>query len=98
MIQIKQDWIDFAARAAEHFAKHKEHRTFTTGEIESGCLFAVKWGLDNDCVLVFQLDTDPIIFAQIIKEIKYAVQKHEVVLFGKQLIEDFFNQIHRKRR
>lgn len=69
MTHVKQEWIDFANKAAEHFGKNPEHNTFTIDKIEAGCLFAVKWGLGDDCVLVFQLDVlyDPLIFTQIIK-------------------------------
>lgn len=48
--------IEFAEKAAAHFAAHPEHSTYTEGEIISGCLFAVRWGLGDDCVLVFKLD------------------------------------------
>lgn len=69
MTHVKQEWIGFANKAAEHFSKNQNHYTFTDGGIEAGCLFAVKWGLGDDCVLVFRLDTlyDPLIFTQIIK-------------------------------
>jgi len=60
--------IEFVERAAKHFAEFPEHSTFTVGPVMSGCLFAARWGLDNDCVLMFRLDEDfePIIFGQAI--------------------------------
>lgn len=54
----EQERISFAKRAAEHFAKHPEHYTFTGGDIVPGCLFAVRWGIGDDCVLVFRVDPD----------------------------------------
>lgn len=51
-----EDELKFAHRAAEHFAKHAEHQTFTDGEIQSGCLLAIRWGLGEDCVVVVKLD------------------------------------------
>lgn len=48
--------IEFAKKAARHFATHSEHSTFTDGEVVPGCLFAVRWGLGDDCVLVLKLD------------------------------------------
>ena len=70
MTHVKQEWIDFANKAAEHFNKNPKHVTFTDGNIEAGCLFGVKWGLGDDCILVFQLDYvyEPVIFTQFIKE------------------------------
>lgn len=72
MTHVKQEWMDFAKLAAENFTKHPKNNTFTKGNIEAGCLFAVRWGLGDDCVLVFQLDFmyEPLIFTQIIKEEK----------------------------
>ena len=62
--------IEFAKKAAEAFSKEKDFTTFTlNGKIEGGELFAVRWGLGDDCVLVFRLDfNEPIIFKQFIKE------------------------------
>jgi len=63
----EQKVLDFGRTAAEHFEKHPKHYSFTTtGEIEPGCLLALRWGLGEDCVLVFRLDEyfDPIIFQQ----------------------------------
>ena len=69
MTHIKQDMIDFAKRAAKNFEEHPEYSTFTDGEVEAGCLFGVRWGLGDDCVLVFELDyNDPVIFTQFIKK------------------------------
>ena len=70
MIHIKPEWIGFANKAAKDFGENPDHTTFTDGRIEAGCLFGVRWGLGNDCVLVFQLDMcyEPAIFTQIIKE------------------------------
>lgn len=48
--------IEFAKKAAAHFALHPEHSTYTGEEIKPGCLFAVRWGLCDDCVLVLKLD------------------------------------------
>ena len=72
MTHIKPEWIEFANKAARKFEENPSFTTVTIGEIEAGCLFAVKWGLGDDCVLVFQLDNiyEPAIFTQIIKEKK----------------------------
>lgn len=48
----------FARKAAAWFVKHPEHRTYTDGEILPGKWFASKWGLDENCVVVFKIDAD----------------------------------------
>lgn len=60
---------DFAEDAARHFAKHKEHTTYTHDKLEEGCLFAMRWGWGNDCVVIFRLDEDfePVNYQQLIK-------------------------------
>lgn len=58
----------FAKKAAMFFAKHEDYCTFTRGGIEAGELFAVKFGIDNDCVVVFRIDKnfEPINYQQLI--------------------------------
>ena len=62
--------LDFARLAAEMFSENDGWTTFTDGDIEPGCLFAVRWGLGDDCVLVMRLDDDhkPTVYQQIIKK------------------------------
>ena len=48
--------LEFAEKAAAHFAAHPEHSTYTDGEIVPGCFFAVRWGMGEDCVLVLKID------------------------------------------
>jgi HD-like signal output (HDOD) protein len=45
---------EFAKRAADDFEKYPEHTTF--GNIGCGEYLAIRWGLDNDCVLVILQD------------------------------------------
>lgn len=47
--------LEFARKAAQHFAENPGHNTYTDGEIEPGCLFGLRWGLSDDCVLVIKL-------------------------------------------
>ena len=60
----------FAKEAAKHFASNEEHYTYTGGDIEAGCLFALRWGLGDDCVVVFRLDEDfePTNYQQLIRQ------------------------------
>lgn len=59
--------VSFAQRAAKCFSEDKTKWTFTDGEIISGCMFAARWGLGNDCVLVFRLnDEEPVNFQNIV--------------------------------
>jgi hypothetical protein len=58
--------MDFAKKAAEHFAANPNHWTF--GEIGADELLGLRWGCGNDCVLVIrQADEEAVIFGQIIK-------------------------------
>lgn len=59
--------MDFAKKAAEHFAENPKHQTF--GEIAPGSLLGLRWGCGKDCVLVLKLDEyeRPVLFAQIIE-------------------------------
>ena len=59
---------EFAERAAEDFAENSKHYTFTDSTIEAGCLFALRFGLNEDCVVVFRLDEnfEPINYQQLI--------------------------------
>jgi hypothetical protein len=71
-VEAEQGKIDFAERAAVHFAANRDHSTF--GNIKPGIYLAIRWGLGDDCVLVLKLDEDfdPIIFANIIKQTEAA--------------------------
>ena len=62
--------IEFAERAAKYFEEHHDITTYTDGEIEPGCYFAIRWGFGNDCVLVLKLDEnyEQKIYANIIKK------------------------------
>lgn len=62
--------MEFAEKAAEHFAEHPNHWSF--GEIAPGELLALRWGMGNDCVLVIRQheDEEPVNFQQIIKVIE----------------------------
>jgi hypothetical protein len=62
--------IAFASKAAEHFAAHPNHWTYSDGDITPGCLLALRWGLGKDCVLVLKLDENemPVNFQHLIRE------------------------------
>jgi hypothetical protein len=64
----RQEKDAFAERAAKHFTKHPEHWTFTDGEIEARAYFALKFGLGEDCVVVFRIDDEePLNYQQIME-------------------------------
>lgn len=50
---------NFARKAIQHFLEHPTHYTFTADVIEYGELFAVRWGADQDCVVVFEIGSSP---------------------------------------
>ena len=65
----EREQIEFAEKAALHFASHPEHSSF--GEIKQGEYLALRWGLGNDCVLVLKLDEyfEPVNYQQLIKRV-----------------------------
>lgn len=54
--------IEFAKLAMQCFSENPNKATFTTGEIEYDALFAVRWGMGEDCALVFTIGDEPIIY------------------------------------
>ena len=47
---------EFVEKAAAMFQKNPGITKY--GEMEPGNYFAIRWGMDNDCVIVFKLDPD----------------------------------------
>lgn len=74
MVYIDEEYEvkEFAQKAAKYFADHDEHTTFTDSDIEAGCLFAMRYGFFNDCVVVFRLDDvfEPVNYQELIKCVK----------------------------
>lgn len=58
MVKVEEEMeqIRFADRAARYFALHPECYSFSDVDLSPGCLLALRWGLDDDCVLVLKLD------------------------------------------
>ena len=58
----------FAQRAADHFANNPKHWTYSNEEGPTpGALFALRWGLGQDCVVVFRIsDDEPVNYQNII--------------------------------
>lgn len=48
--------LEFVKTAAEYFDKNPMASTY--GDIKPGTLFALRWGLMNDAVVVFKIDED----------------------------------------
>lgn len=61
---------EFALKAAEYFADHPAITSFTSGGVEEDALFALRWGLGADCVMVFTIKDEPEIYEQIIAKDK----------------------------
>lgn len=67
----EKEMLAFATEAAEVFSKNTECVTFTrNGAVSTGELFAVRWGLCDDCVLVFRVDpgTEPTLYPGMVKK------------------------------
>ena len=62
--------LAFAERAKPQFEGVKN--TYTDGDIKAGCFFAVKFGVGDDCILVFKLayDFEPINLTHMISRAK----------------------------
>ena len=54
----EEDRQAFARRAAAWFVAHPKDRTYTDGEVRPGKWFASKWGLDENGVVVFKIDSE----------------------------------------
>lgn len=55
-LKEEQEVIDFTKRAKERFEGN--NKMFTFGDIKPGELFAMRWGVCDDCILVFRIDED----------------------------------------
>ncbi len=68
-IDDEKNIIEFAEVARDFFKKNTRCNSYTAGEIKAGCLFAMRFGLVDDCVLLFKLDDNfqPINFQNCIR-------------------------------
>ena len=57
-VELDKEVINFVEKAAIKFIENPKWRSYTDGEIKSGCFFALRYGLDNNGVVVFKLDED----------------------------------------
>lgn len=64
-----RDEIAFAERVAKAMGKDPEMQSYTDGEIVPGCLIGLRWGLEDDCVLVLRLSDyhTPTIYGEVIQ-------------------------------
>lgn len=63
----------FALEAAKAFAENDKLTTYSdSGTIEKGEYFAIRWGLDRNCVVVFKIDEfeEPINYMELITTFK----------------------------
>jgi hypothetical protein len=76
MNQVRVDEIEaelaFAKKAAKCFAENESVTTYTESDIVPGCFFAIRWGLDRDCVVVFKVAEDciPTNYSNLVKDHK----------------------------
>jgi hypothetical protein len=61
-----EDQNNFARRAASHFRENENHWSYTDGDIKEGALFALRFGMARDCVLIFEIGSEPINYQNII--------------------------------
>ena len=65
MTQISPELRKFARQATERF--NKEPKLFTYGDLKPDTYFAMRWGLGDDCVIIFKLSfEEPIIYTKVL--------------------------------
>lgn len=57
-LEEQQEKLEFVKEAAEFFKQNPTYTSYTSGKIVPGCLFALRFGLGGDCVVVFRIDDD----------------------------------------
>lgn len=69
-IEDELEVMEFVQKAAKAFEQDPQLRTFTDEDIKPDCLFAVRWGLGDDGVLVFKLHDafEPTVYGQVIRK------------------------------
>jgi len=67
-IEDEKEEREFALRAATAFDADEHLVSYTDGDIKAGCFFALRFGADEDCVVVMKLDEfhEPINYQNII--------------------------------
>lgn len=72
-LQEEQESLAFAREAAKAFEENPKYSTYSTGVIKEGEYFAVRWGMNDRCVLIFKVSHDftPTVYTDLIpKEVK----------------------------
>lgn len=58
LMTTAKEEIAFVERAAAKFSEKPEMATYTDQPVSAGCLFAVRWGSADDCVLLLRLEAE----------------------------------------
>ena len=69
-IKEQKDILEFVERASKCMKNNAGINTYTdSGHLDKGELFAIRWGLGNDCIYVFKIDEsfEPINFQQALR-------------------------------
>ena len=79
-IKSENELLDFVKQAAKWFELHPWGRTFTgqgAEDLDTDTLFAVRWGGDDDCVLVLRTsDTfEPVVYGQVMDKPAIGIQE-----------------------
>ena len=69
MRHAKLDEAEFVKKAIKHFDDNPKNYSF--GDLKEGTFFAMRFGLGDDCVLMFKLDDhfEPTVYGQVIKPV-----------------------------
>lgn len=61
--------IAFAEKAARWFSNNHDATTFSNTIPKAGDLFAVRWGMTGQSVLVFRIDDEPEVYGDIVQHV-----------------------------
>lgn len=71
MVQMEEErkLHEFVQKAAKSFSENPKFYTFTEDKIDRGVFFAIRYGLGDDCIVVFKIsdEMEPVNFQNIIK-------------------------------
>jgi len=66
-IQNAAKELEFVTEAIDAFKQNKEAVTmYSINQLTEGALFAIRWGSDKDCLLVFRVGDEPRIYKQVL--------------------------------
>ena len=68
-ISEEKEIQEFVLMAKKDFEKNPEHYSFSYKAVDKGCLLAMRWGFEDNSILVLKLDDffEPVVYRNIIE-------------------------------